>query len=230
MSTDFLESILSLVFPPLCSVCGEELHGEKLICSTCFADVREIPPPVCEVCGRPIKKGKICRECKKGREFDVVRGYGLYEHPLKEIIKIFKYRHSPSLGKRLARFLYLAMEKAPVLFKVDFITPVPVHFLRRMERGFNQCDVLAHELSELTGIPVRNVLYKKKITLPQALLSHDKRKTNLRGAFRVKEEIDGKRILLVDDVLTTGSTLEEAARVLKENGAVWVGGVVLAVG
>ena len=184
--------------------------------------------PYCSKCGSPLEEGR-CPRCREKLAFDRSRGAFLYEGIVREIISLFKYQGQRKLGDFLAPYLLKPLSE---LGKPDFITPLPLHPVKRRKRGFSQTELLACSLSKLTGLPVKAPLIRVRNTKPQVNLAVEERKSNVRGAFalRGKEEIKGKNILLVDDVMTTGYTLSEAARLLKRSGASSVYALVVAIG
>ncbi len=151
------------------------------------------------------------------------RSCGRYEGKLRDIIILYKYRGYRALAKPLALFALKALEREESLWwDLDALIPVPLHPEKRAQRGFNQAEVLAGELAKLKNVPVnKRSLVKIMNTPPQTVLGVIDRKKNLKGAFRVtrSEEIKGRVLLLVDDVFTTGATLQECSLILKEAGA-----------
>lgn len=166
--------------------------------------------------------------CRLGfRGFDAAYCYGGYEGTLRELIHLFKYGKIATLASPLGSRLALALPKEQ---RFDCIVPMPMHWLRRWQRGFNQADLLARELSRRSAVPVVQAVKRVKATPPQAGLSNAKRRTNLSGAFAVKrkELLQGRRVLLVDDVMTTGATAAACATVVKKAGASHVSVITLA--
>jgi len=165
----------------------------------------------------------LCSRCLRGRwHFEVHRSCGLYEGALKEAIHRFKYLHEFPLLRVFGDLLYPTLQTLSRDYPVDLIVPVPLHIQRLRERGFNQALLLARELSKRTGIPYpERALKKIKNTPFQTTLKGKERRKNVKGAFHVdkNEEIEGKSILLVDDVYTTGATVNECARTLLDGGA-----------
>ncbi len=170
-----------------------------------------------------------CPRCGEKLAFDRTRGAFLYEGIVREIISLFKYQGQRKLSDFLATYL---LEPLSELGNPDLLVPVPLHPVKRRSRGFSQTELLARSLSKLTGIPVRTPLIRVKNTRPQVKLAMRERKINVKGAFvlKAKEEVKGKKVLLIDDVMTTGHTLSEAARTLKRAGAISVFGLVVAIG
>jgi len=153
--------------------------------------------------------------------FDEALSYGFYEGPLRELIHLLKYSGMRPLTGRLGRLLDRTLPGGEKAEKYDAIVPVPLHWHRRWRRGFNQAELLAREVADRRGIPVVNALRRSKATVNQAGLTSAGRRRNITGAFRPNAGIDltNKRILLIDDVFTTGATASACARVLKRAGA-----------
>ncbi len=190
---------------------------------------------ICTRCGLPFEAnlpasgGHLCGLCRLAPPaFDVARSFGVYEGDLRRLIHLLKYDGMRPLAKALATKM---ASLVPRLGAVELVVPVPLHRSRRWSREFNQAELLARELSRLVGIPCRpGGLRRVRSTSPQAGLSHRQRRENVRGAFAATDAacIKGRRVLLVDDVMTTGATLNACARVLKVAGARYVGSLTLA--
>jgi ComF family protein len=161
----------------------------------------------------------LCRLGLNG--FDAAYSFGSFEAELRELIHVFKYGRVATLAGPLGRFLALALPRTE---QFDVVVPMPLHWMRRWSRGFNQSELLAREIARRASVPVRNLARRTKATTPQAGLTNAKRRANVSGAFRVPrpERVRGLRVLLVDDVMTTGATASACARVLKRAGAVRV--------
>ena len=176
----------------------------------------------------PLDEHGVCRLCRSGaREFDAVYSFGAYEGALQGMIHLFKYESIRPLARPLARWLIQAFPREQ---QFDALVPMPLHWVRRLRRGFNQADLLAREVSRQTGIEVMRPVKRIKNTAKQATLTRAGRRRNVAGAFRVADVscIRGKRLLLIDDVFTTGSTLSACARALKRAGAAHVSALTLA--
>jgi len=160
-----------------------------------------------------------CPLCVEGsRGFDAAYSYGSYEGPLRDLVHLFKYRRIRSLEKPLGRMLCLALPREE---QADLIVPVPMHWWRKWNRGFNQADLLARMVARRTGIPAKSVLQRGRRTAAQAGLTLAQRRENLTGVFHVRgrNRVEGRRVLLVDDVFTTGATASACAAALKRAGA-----------
>ena len=167
----------------------------------------------------PLDESRRCAACRAGEPgFDAAYAYGSYEGPLRALIHLFTYGKIESLAKPLARFLVSAI---PLDERFDLVIPLPLHWRRGWQRGFNQAELLARPVAKRYGIRLEKPVRRVRATKTQASLSQAKRRANLKGAFQVTQPaaVAGKRILLIDDVFTTGATLRACAGALKEVGA-----------
>ncbi len=223
-----IERLLQFSLPPQCHCCEKFLdEGEQGICSDCLAEIHRIEPPFCLVCGTPFVSTEVrihpCGGClTKRKYFTMARALGAYQGSLQEAIHRWKYQGkaalTPFLGQWMTEGLYRYWDPK----HLDLLIPVPLHKQRLRERGFNQALLLAKELNHRTGIPYRKrILQKVRATLPQVNLSGVEREKGVRGSFQIvgKEELEGKTILLVDDVYTTGATVNECSKMLLAAGA-----------
>jgi ComF family protein len=157
--------------------------------------------------------------CRRGvRGFDAAYSFGFYEDELRKLIHLFKYGRVQTLAAPLGRLLARALPREQ---SFDVIVPMPLHWRKRWQRGFNQADLLAREIGRRTHTPVRNALRRVRSTVSQAGLTSAKRRENVSGAFGTKNRkaLDGLSVLLIDDVMTTGATAASCARALKRAGA-----------
>jgi len=202
------------------------LEHERTICDSCYQRMRFIAPPFCQVCGRPLKRAGLCRVCLKHRRpYEKHRAVGIYEGVLAHAVKSLKYRHRLSIAEKLGRMMATVAMADQDMGNAAAIVSVPMHRVRLRERGMNQSLLLAQELSNELQLPILSrVLVRTRYTRQQTTLARKKRRGNVSGAFKVvdADAVAGKRLLLVDDVTTTGATLEECAKTLTDSGAVAV--------
>jgi ComF family protein len=238
---EWANAALDLLFPPLCPLCQERLGEGRRdpLCGGCWEHLDLITPPYCRICGRPFgafepssEEGGRCEECLRRRpRFEYARAAALYKETVREAIHAFKFHGKRAIAKPLGDLMALAGEKAGLAESTDCLVPVPLHPRREVERGFNQSSLLARRLGRKWQRPViEGALRRARTTRPQTELEAGERRKNVRGAFALRrlELIAGRRVLLIDDVLTTGATVSECARVLLEGGARSVGVLTLA--
>lgn len=217
--------ILDLVFPISCLVCGRD--GEFL-CSDCLAKLPRLEKQKCIVCTKPSPFGKTHPDCVTRNTVDgMICAASYQDKNTKKIIETFKYNFVSDLSKPLAQMITETVISQNLLeyFQEFILVPVPLHKKRLNWRGFNQAVLLAMELSQNLKIPIEDKLaIRDKHTKPQVNLTADERKRNIENAFSVTSEVAGKKILLVDDVVTSGSTANEIAKLLKSNKAaeIWI--------
>ncbi|MCK4385616.1 MAG: ComF family protein, partial [candidate division Zixibacteria bacterium] len=221
------DDILDFVYPQHCAICKKHLKkNEKDVCEVCWNSLVTLPDPFCPYCKSLFEYGETtCSFCESAgkisedHKISMVRSLGRFDDYYKLLIHRFKYGKKIPLGKRLAQRLGETINSDSNFLESDLSIPVPLHKSRYRERGFNQSEIVAEEVSKITGLSVlKNVLKRKKNTKDQTNLSPQQREENVRGAFVVTqpEVIGGKKIILVDDVITTGATLSECARMLKQ--------------
>jgi ComF family protein len=234
-----LRTILDILFPTACAYCNDSVgeSGVPYFCSSCWNDFTAVLPPHCPRCGRPYESSEAlthspeheCRSCReKPPIFDQALAAGIFEGSLREAIHQFKYRPCRSLGMPLGTWM-AAKVRAREGF--DHVIPVPLHSKRLRQRGFNQSLLLAKYMSNAHRIPLEfDNLVRTRPTRPQVELDHAERVENVAGAFSLRYPgvIVGKKVLVIDDVFTTGATLNECASVLKTAGAAQVTAFTLA--
>jgi ComF family protein len=197
---------------PVCRAClsKPEPLAAEYFCVQCRAPFRT---------AAPLDEEGRCGLCRRGAlGFDAAYSFGFYEDTLREIIHLFKYGRVQTLSKPLGRLLALALPRDQAF---DLIVPMPLHWRKRWQRGFNQSELLAREIGRRTNVPLKSAVRRIRFTSAQAGLSNSKRRLNVSGAFRskTKNSLAGKRVLLVDDVMTTGASAASCARALKLAGA-----------
>ena len=225
--SELFQAAVSLLYPATCTVCRKQVRAGEYLCDSCDAKIIRIVPPFCETCSEPfdgsINTAFSCSNCAhRTIYFDAAvaayRGRGI----VRDVIHEFKYNRQIHLRHLVARWLRAALDDERLRDRrFEIIVPVPLHPARQRERGFNQALLLAQLLSAHTSIPCRPLLKRIRYTTTQTALDRSERMENLHNAFRLRQNVDvrGLRVLLIDDVLTTGSTLSECARILKSAGA-----------
>jgi ComF family protein len=221
---EILAGIADLIFPPRCITCGTVLEEHCLLpfCPPCTAGIHFICSPLCPRCGvpYPITEGEdhLCGECLTNtRPYAIARAVGRYEGTLLTAIHLFKYQGKIGIGKVLGKIMADFAGRQWDMKVFSTVMPVPLHRKRLRERGFNQAVILAREIAKRFSLPLDFMTLRRQVfTAPQVGLGRKDRLANVRGAFVVQkpQKVAGRRILLVDDVTTTGSTLEECASAL----------------
>jgi ComF family protein len=214
------------LFPGDCRICTTPLEEVSRIpvCRRCL----QAPEPLsaeffCVSCRTPFQnafpldyEGR-CALCRHGlRGFDAAYCYGSYEGTLRALIHLYKYGKVRTLAKPLGDMLAAALPRSEAF---DMVTPVPLHWLRQWQRGFNQSELLAQTIARRCGIPLQRTLKRVRSTASQAGLSNTGRRKNVTAAFQCRRDLKGRRVLLIDDVMTTGSTAASCALALKRAGA-----------
>ena len=227
-------ALKNLFLPAFCRQCDTRILTEENLyyCPECWSEIRLIERPFCSICGKPHDKAAgfaerenfPCADCGqiKKRPYGRMYAAAVYDGLVQEAIAFFKYGSRQPLAVPLARLMLEFAEQEIDFGLYDVIVPVPLHRVRQRERGFNQAQELAHCLTELIPHPaVQNGLVRLRPTPQQTQLTAAQRRRNLRGAFALARGADfrGKKVLLVDDVITTGATAEECARTLRKAGA-----------
>jgi len=227
--------MLDLLLPPLCLSCRAPVASQGGLCPDCWSAVHFLSRPVCDRCGTPfaeqIEDGLHCAACLADPPpYDRARAVFRYDDASKGMVLSFKHADRPGL----ARFFtpWLARAAAELLTEAELIVPVPLHRWRLLHRRYNQAALLAMGLSRRSGVGcIPDLLRRTRHTKSQGTLGREARERNVKGAIKVaktKVLLEGKRVLLVDDVLTTGATLGECVNVLRQSGAARVDVVTLA--
>ncbi|MCR5703596.1 MAG: ComF family protein [Eubacterium sp.] len=216
--------LLSFFFPKVCPLCGKIILATEELCGECKKEQWMIQEPRCQKCGKALRnEGNIyCKDCKIRRHlFDQGRDVFLYRGKVRDSIHRFKYKNVRQFAEYYGEVACREFAGTLKEWKVECIIPVPMYHKKEIKRGYNQAEVFGKVLSKKTGIPIRkNLLIRKKDTKPQKELTGQKRYENLKGAFAVSAEgVKGlQAVLLVDDIYTTGSTLDACAGLLKKAG------------
>jgi len=219
---------LDFVYPRRCLSCGEDMHDRRTdhLCSACWASVEPLGKHKCPRCAAPMGPHTDldnCRACHgQTLYFKGATAFGMYRSALRELVHCFKYRKHSFLAKPLGDLLARRIEAEPFANDLEVVVPVPIHWRRRFVRGFNQSELLAKRVARYLLLPAApRAMRRTRLTTPQAFLGSSQRKRNLAGAFDVPKPkiVEGKTVLLIDDVMTTCSTTAECAKVLKAAGA-----------
>ncbi len=235
------QEILDIIYPVRCPLCGDIVvpKGNKS-CPSCKAKLPYIQEPSCMKCSKPLEQEEkeYCSDCeRKAYHFD--RGYAVwtYNDVMKKSVANFKYHGRKEYAAFYIEEVVERYSDKIKRMKPDAIVPVPVHRSKYLERGYNQADILARGIGKMVGVPVvSDLLLRNKKTMPQKELSDIERLRNLTGAFRWNEAAsrrygrDLARLLLVDDIYTTGSTIEACTNILKSQGVLEVYFIVLCIG
>jgi ComF family protein len=241
---DVRAALLNVIFPASCRIC-EQLLTEATripICNDCLDSFGPISGTVCDKCGRPVEgaagsdaKKFVCPTCVNdewgGYTFDRVRSWAVYEGALVRAILLLKFENIDPLGKLFAQRLAQVVVDGGAAFQADVVVPVPLHRQRERERGYNQAALIAKPLAKRLGLPYKSVLLTRIRPRPDKhLLSYEERWESVRGAFATRpgSQVDNLRVLLVDDVMTSGATLDSCAKTLREAGATSVIGLTVA--
>jgi len=218
---------LDLVFPRFCVGCGK---AGNYICGTCRASLPYIEPPICPLCGEPQTTGNLCFKCSQWQaDIDGIRAPFRFDGIIREAVHQLKYDNLRAIAASLAKLMAEYIEQHPI--PVDILIPVPLHPKRLRERGYNQSALLARHIGKITGLPVDETsLVREFYILPQArTASVEARRANVSGGFScLNDKMKDKKILLIDDVSTSGATLNACAAALKAGGTNSVWGLSLA--
>lgn len=221
MKTD----IAGLLFPRRCPVCHDAVEESgELACKICRTRLPYVREPFCLKCGKPLlsEEREYCGDCRRKKHmFRQGRAPFVYDKLMRESIARFKYGGRREYASFYAEEILRKCAREAVLWKAEVLVPIPLHPSRRKKRGYNQAALLARELSRRCEIPVdEKLLLRTRKTRAQKELNDQERLMNLKNAFSVRKgNVPYKNIILIDDIYTTGSTIDEAARILRENGA-----------
>ena len=234
-------AVVSVVFPGGCRICERVLTTASRIplCEECLASFERLPAIACEICGRPLAglarvecQPLLCPACQdKTYAFDRARSFALYDGALVRAILLLKFEQVTPLGTWFAQRLAEVVRSEAGVLGADVVVPVPLHRDRERERGYNQAALISKPLAKLLRMPHRAVLLMRTRARPdKRILSLEERWESVRGAFATRpgRQVDNLRVLLVDDVLTTGATLDACARALRDAGAKSVVGLTVA--
>jgi ComF family protein len=221
------QKFLDFVLPARCLMCGRVLAGSDGVCADCFNTIDFVDEPKCAFCGRPFefmpgRRGNpVCVKCLRSKpRFDSCVSAVIYSEGAKKIILPFKHGDKTNLAKFMAGVM--VARGSGLIGKCNVIMPVPIHLFRMLKRKYNQAALLARFVGKSSGKPVfYNALVRKRSSPPQGHMGEKERIRNVKGVFAVKSraKLKGLKVLLIDDVFTTGATVNECAAVLKKAGA-----------
>jgi len=216
------DNLLNLVFPTHCRTCGKE--SEEIICAHCRSSLRPIEPPICRICGIPLVAGmgEVCKGCEfEQPPFLLCRSAFYYENALREAIKSFKFDDRIELAPYLFNAAGDYFRRNEFLFSADCLVPVPSNPVFFRNRKYDPSLILSKWISKSLDLPINECLERTREVLPQYELDYESRWENVREAFTVRQdsEINGKSILLVDDIITSGATVFDCSRALVGAGA-----------
>ena len=214
---EIINKILNLIYPPVCGFCGE--ISKDSLCNKCKINLKEY------------ELNKLEKNRNKEKYYDEIFYLLKYKSLVREKIIEYKFRDKSYLYKTFSEIILKNKKLCSIIKKYDIIIPVPIHAKRKRTRGYNQTELIAKEIAKKLNIePMKGNLVKTKNIKPQSELGRKERKQNIKNVFEVKkwEEIKSKKIIIFDDIYTTGSTVNECARVLKESGAQKIGVITLA--
>ena len=228
-----LNKITDLFFPRRCTICDRVIPDDSGICKVCKKKTRLLRDPVCLRCGKKLKEERVyCYDCTR-REHWFERNFAIFEYPvIRESLYRFKYRGRAEYAAFYAKAAYALHVDRFKELQADALIPVPLHKTRFRKRGYNQAAELAKELSKLTGIPVcEDYIKRVKATKALKILDVRERQNNLKKAFLIMQnDVKLNTIIVVDDIYTTGATLDAVAKVCKEADVVSVYSLTVAVG
>lgn len=226
--TGIIEEVINMIYPRRCPLCGEIIkRTQRLACDTCYEELEYIEEPRCKCCSKAVEQEETeyCYDCSR-KEFYFESGIALwnYSSRMKESLAMFKYHNRKEYGEFYGEEFAKVYGDVLVDLEPDALIPVPIHWTRYIERGYNQAAVIANQIGNRLHIPVvEDLLIRTKKTMAQKQLDNRERERNLQGAFAVskkweKAEHNLKRVVIIDDIYTTGSTINRCAKVLMQEG------------
>ena len=234
MKIKLVKHIIQLLFPLRCPVCDRVVRsGEEKICTECMGKIKLLTPPWCMKCGKKLTEdGEFCTDCRN-KKHEFMRGRALYEYKsVASSIYRFKYgkrqEYADFFGEEIVRYLGDFIKEV----RPDALIPIPLHKKRLAKRGYNQAALLARAVGRYSGVPVNEkILVRVKNTTPLKLQNPAERQNNLKKAFNIAEnDVKLNTTVIIDDIYTTGSTIDEAAKALKAAGVKEIYFITLACG
>lgn len=216
--------VLQILYPQHCPICHDIAPWHEEICPECRRRLPYIRTKRCRMCGKPVEDSEtLCDDCRKFRHsYQEGIGVFLYDDVMRETMAYLKYKHRREYGRVLGNLVFDETREKIRAWKAEAVIPVPMYKRKMEERGYNQAEEIARPIAERSGIPLRtDLLIRKEKTAAMKNLTAAERRTNLKNAFAVRKRKEGmpKRIILVDDIYTTGATIDACARALADAGA-----------
>lgn len=232
MPAKWLTAAKDIFFPSLCFSCERKTKQEYL-CAACQEQIHFLFPPLCRRCSAPIKNNPYgrCKNClNKPPAYDRVISVTAYKNPMANLIHLFKYQNCSYLEKLFSRLMISHLEKIGFTATAyDFIVPVPLHPLKQKIRGYNQAALLAQALANHFKKPLKDdIIYRHEFNPSQTTVKKEKREENVEVSFNVPADLKNKKIILVDDIFTTGATISACSRVLRRQRAERITAITLA--
>lgn len=225
---NFMSNVINVVYPTRCPGCDGLIKKEELsygFCKKCKPDLEMVSDNHCQKCGKELKvtdvEEEYCADCqRRKRYFQQGKAAFIYSGVMKKAMYRFKYSNRRCYGRIFAEMAVKSYDSWSGLKDIDGIVPVPMYNKKKRMRGYNQAEVIAEELGKMIHMPVyKNYVIRNRLTLPQKNLDDVQRRANLKNAFIIRKNgVKLRKILLVDDIFTTGSTMDEIAKVCRENG------------
>jgi ComF family protein len=227
LHSKFFKFFINIFFPRICLYCKTDIHylDKNILCPPCHSQLKRLLMPFCAKCGQPIDSGEHCYSCRKLKtkpKCSFIRSAFIFNEQMRSIIHEYKYKGKPYLAKTLGLWMNEIAKTNPEFKDFYLLLAVPLAKKKLLQRGFNQSELLADAMAEGKDFEViKNSITRIKNTSSQTTLNKEERKTNIESAFKILNPklIKGKNIILIDDVATTGSTLQELAKTLHEVGA-----------
>jgi len=215
--------VIDLFFPRSCFSCSDKLlENEEILCNNCKEKLKFFERQVCDKCGFPLKSG-LCEICKKENYvFDKARSVFSYEGVIKDLIHHLKYDEKTVVVDVLAEYIENFLKEENYISSDYIFVPVPLHSIKKKMRGYNQAEVIANSIAKFSGNEVRSkIITRNRFTESQTKLGRSARIKNLKAAFNIQKDYDfsNKKFLIIDDVFTTGTTVNEIAMLLKHHQA-----------
>ena len=219
-----LNFIISLIFPRTCSLCRKTMSfsSEQNICDECLEKIPKLEGLICHKCSLPLPDGgATCPDCKSNKDiyFEILKAPYTYSIQIQKLIKKLKYSRKTFLAKDLSIQLASFILEENIDKNIDIVVPVPMHWFKKWKRGYNQAELLAENVAKLINKPMYNALIRTKYTKPQFNLKKNERYKNLKNMFvlnkKYVEILKNKRILLIDDIATTCSTVNQCSKVIR---------------